>query len=37
MVRIYPDVLDAVEEKEEKLADMVWTSVEDVSEKLLKT
>lgn len=33
MVRTYLDVLDAVEEKEERLADMVCTSVEDVSEK----
>ncbi len=33
MVRIYLVVLGAVEEKEEKLADMVCTSVEDVSEK----
>ncbi len=37
MEKTYPDVIDAEEEKEEKLADMVWTSVEDVSEKLLKT
>ena len=37
MEKTYPDVIDAEEEKEEKLADMVWTFAEDVSEKLLKT
>ena len=36
MEKTYPDVIDAEEEKEEKLADMVWTFAEDVSEKLHK-